>query len=112
MGVIAFNGNSNIPQPSTIKEETIRHVFDKSSITGVTRRVWHADKKQVVMTFEGITISQYNVIAAYIFNRANPIVYSNAVTGINFRGFTSQGEDAFIPGNLWLKNITVTITEI
>lgn len=112
MGVVAFNGNSNIPQPSTIKEEILRHVYDRTSINGITRRVWYADKKQAVMTFEAMSIPQYNQIAAYIFNQANPVTYSNAVTGYNFTGYTTTAEDVFIPGNLWLKNITVTITEI
>lgn len=112
MGVVAFNGNSNLPQPSTVKEERIRHVYDKTSITGRTRRVWHADKKQVVLTFEAMSIAQYNQIAAYVFNQANPVTYSNAVTGFNFTGFTTVGEDTFIPGNLWLKNLSVTILEL
>ncbi len=112
MSVIAINGDNTIPQPSQVKEEILRHVYDRTSINGVTRRVWYADKKQTILSFSAINTSQYNQLAAYIFNRANPVTYTNAVTGFNFTGYTTAGEDVFIPGNQWLKNITVTITEI
>ena len=112
MAIIALNGDNTIPQPSSLKEEIIRHVSDKTSIKGVTRRTWLADKRQVTMGFTGVNISQYNQIAAYIFNQANPVTYTNYVTGYQFTGFTTVGEDQFIPGSSWLKNLTITILEL
>lgn len=112
MSVVLINGDNTVPQPSAVTEEIIRHVYDRTSINGITRRVWYADKKQVQLTFSAITMAQYSIIANYVYNQANPITYSNSVTGFNFTGFPTTSHDAFIPGNQWLKNITVTITEI
>lgn len=63
------------------------------------------------MTFEGVSIPDYNVIAQYIYNRANPVTYYNSVTGISFTGFVTAGIDTFLPGSSWLKNLTITIQQ-
>ena len=111
MGIIAFNGNYNIPQPATLKEELVHKVHNSSSITGVVRRTWLADKYQVVLTFDGISISQYNVLAQYIFNQANPVQYTNAATGLNFTGFVTASSDTFLPGASFFRNVAVTIQQ-
>lgn len=112
MGPIYINGDGTIKQPSGLKEEIIRHVYDKTSITGRTRRTWLADKRQVVMTITGVNLQQYAQIAQYIYNQANPVTYYNSVTGINFTGFVTAGIDEFLPGNQWMKNLTITILEL
>lgn len=111
MGVISFNGNSNMKQPSALKEELIHKVHNSTSINGTVRRSWYADKYQVEMSFSGVSLAEYAVLAPYIFNQANAITYRNAVTGINFTGFVTSSIDTFIAGGSWLKNITLKIQQ-
>jgi hypothetical protein len=109
--IVSFNGDFSIMQPSTLKEERMRKVHDSTSVNGVIRRSWYADKWQVTLTFSGVSIPQYNVIAQYIYNQANPVTYYNSVTGTTFTGFVTAGIDTFIPGNSWLKNLSITLQE-
>lgn len=111
MGPISLNGDANIKQPATLKEDIIRHVYDKTSISGVTRRTWLADKNQVTMQFTGVSLEDYALLSSYLYNGPNPVTYANTVTGVNFSGFITKGIDEFIPGNSWLKNMTITILE-
>lgn len=111
MSVISLNGNSSLKQPSTLKEELIHKVHDNTSVNGKIRRTWLADKYQVEMTFSGVNQAEYAALAPYLFNGANAVTYANAVTGVNFTGFATKSVDTFLPGNSWLKNLTVTIQQ-
>ena len=111
MSTIAFNGNYGLKQPSGIKEELKRKVHDSTSVKGVTRRTWYADKWMITLTYTGVSIDDYNAIAVYIYNNANAVTYSNSVTGTDFTGFVKAGIDTFIPGASWLKNLSITILQ-
>lgn len=112
MASISINNDFTIPQPSGIKEEIIRHVHDRVSIKGVQRRIWMADKHRVELTWEAITLAQYNQLAAYLFNQGNSVTYTNAVSGVSFIGFPNHSTDNFIRGNSWIRNFSAQILEV
>ncbi len=106
-----FNGN-DVPNCTALKEGTVRRVHDRVSILGTARRIWMADKSQVTITWEALTIAQYNAIYAYLYNGAAPVVYSNSVTGLTFTGFPTSESAEFIRGNTFLRSFTTTIVQI
>lgn len=108
---ISLNGDSTIAQPATLKEENIRQVHDRISVTGVQRRYWYADKVQVTLGWTALTSAQYNQLAAYIFNQGNTITYANSITGINFIGFPTTSQDQFYSGASFLRDLTVVILQ-
>ena len=110
MALISLNGNSGIPQPSSLKEEYVHVMRDKTTITGLSRRIWLAQKMQATMTFEAITQAQYSTLNGYI-QGGGLIAYTNSVTSFNFSGFATQATDEFIRGASLLRNVTITILQ-
>lgn len=109
---LALNNDFTVAQPSALKEELVRQVHNRVSITGVQRRIWLADKHQATLTWSAVNQTQYAQLAAYIYNQGNTITYTNTVTGFNFIGFATASEDNFMQGTSFLKNISVTILEV
>lgn len=112
MSFISINGDNTIPQPSTLKEEIIRQVHDRVSVTGVVRRIWLADKYLVTIGWTALNQTQYNQLAPYLFNQANTVTYYNSVTGVSIVGFPTNSTDQFLQGASFLKNFTATIQQV
>lgn len=110
-GIISLDGDNTIRQPYQLKEELVRRLRDSTSINGTVRRAWYADKWSVTMDFTGVSIAEYNALAQYIYINANPVVYANSFTGVNFTGFITPTMDVFQPGSTWLKNVNIIIQE-
>lgn len=110
MSLIVLNGNQNVPQPSALKEEYIQIMMDKATITGLTRRIWLAQKMQVTFTLSAINQSDYSLLNSYI-EGGKEISYANNVSGFNFSGFATSAADVYIRGSSLLRNMTITILE-
>lgn len=111
MSLISLNGNSNVPQPSELTEEYKHIRIVKSTITGLTRQIWLAQKRQVTMKLSGVTQAQFNQIDSYIAS-GNPIAYANSSSGWSFNGYATSAADQYIRGASMLRNMTITILEI
>lgn len=108
--IISLNGNSNIPQPATLKEELTQIMRDKVSINGTSRRVWLAQKKQVTFTLTGITSAQYNTLIGYFYGGAQ-VSYANSQSGMSFSGYATVAEAEYWRGASFLRNMSITILE-
>jgi|GEM_PF-6874581 len=110
MSLITLNGNSGVPQPSELTEEYLHVRRVRTTITGLSRQIWLAQKMQVTMKFEGITQSQFNLLNGYIAGGAL-ISYSNSSSGWSFSGFATSAPDQYIRGASMLRNMTIVILQ-
>lgn len=109
---ISINGDATIKQPTSLKEETIQRVTDKTAIKGTSRRIWMSQKKQVTLVFNPLTQAQVNQILNTFYGGAASVVYNNTSTSFTFTGFATATEDEYMQGVSFLKSITVVIGEI
>ncbi len=110
MSLISLNGNPNVPQPSDLTEEYIQIMMDKATITGLTRRIWLAQKRQATFKLSAISSSDYNLINSYI-EGGNLIAYSNSNSGFAFSGFATSAAASYLRGASLLRDMTITILE-
>lgn len=110
MGIIALNGNSSIAQPSGLKEGYVHVMVDKSTITGLQRRMWLAQKKQAVLVFDALSQADYNTINSYI-EGGNLITYNNTTTGWSFSGFATSEVAEYWRGASLLRKMTLNLLE-
>lgn len=111
MSLISLNGNSNIPQPTGLKEELTQVVKDKVTILGKTNRVWLAQKKQATFSLEGINQSQYATLIGYFYGGAQ-VAYANSSSGFSFNGFATVAEAEYWRGASMLRDMHITILEV
>lgn len=110
MALITLNGNSSL-QPSALTE-TYKHIYkDRTTITGKSRRIWLAQKREVTMKFEAITQTQYDLLNSMI-QSGSSIAYVNTTNTWNFSGFATQAADEYMRGASLLRNVTLVILEI
>lgn len=110
MALISLNGNSNIPQPSDLTEEYIHVMVNKTTIVGLTRRIWLAQKRQVVIVMNAVSQADYATINSYI-EGGNLITYTNNSTGWSFSGFATTSVAKYMRGADLLRDLTLTIQE-
>lgn len=85
-------------------------MVDKSTITGLTRRIWLAQKRQATFTLSAISQSDYSLINSYI-EGGNLISYANSVSGFSFTGFAVSAAAKYIRGSSLLRDMTITLLE-
>lgn len=107
---ITLNGDSSI-QPSNVKEDLLQKVITRVSIKGNLHRYWEAQKKQVTLTYSAITNAQFLVLMSYLANQGNPVTYSNPNSNFTFTGFATTSTAEYLPGNNFLRHMTITIDE-
>ena len=108
--MIYLNGD-NSQQPSSLQEDTVQKLVDRTTILGVTHRYWEAQKYKVVMTFSAIDNTQWLLLMSYCANGANPVTYYNSSSTFNFTGFATTTADVFIKGGSYLRNMTITLIQ-
>lgn len=109
--IISFNGNSAVPQPSQVKEQSGHKLVDRTTIKGVTHRYWEAQKYKVELTFTALSQADYTYLAGYFLFRGNAVTYANSTSGVIFTGYPTVAEDTYIMGASLLRDMTVTLVQ-
>ncbi len=110
MGLITLNGNSNIAQPSGLKEGYVHVMVDKTTITGLQRRMWLAQKMQAVLIFDALDQSEYTTLNNMI-EGGGLISYVNNTNGWSFSGFATSEVSEYWRGASLLRKMTLNLLQ-
>ncbi len=110
MALISLNGNSSVPQPTTLKEGYVHVMVDKTTITGLQRRMWLAQKMQAVLGFDALNQSEYDLLNGYI-EGGGLITYTNDTNGWSFSGFATAEVSEYWRGASLLRKMTINLLQ-
>ncbi len=108
---IALNGDYTIAQPTDITEGVVQIVHDNTSIYGVVRRIWLAQKHTVKLQWSNLTMSEYEQIVDKFYGTFNAVTYTNTYSGLSITGYATAAEAPFIKGASFKRSLTMTIQE-
>lgn len=112
---IQINGDSSIPQPSTLLEELIQIQADNTSIAGNLQRNRIGQKKQATLTYQSLSPSNYQSLISKLTTGSGIIYYNDqsAYSGgiLTFSGLPYFSEAEYVPGASLYRGFTVRIRE-
>ncbi len=108
--LISLNGNSNIAQPMAVKEGYVHLMVDKTTITGLQRRMWLAQKMQADITWDALNAADYGTINSYI-EGGGLILYTNNQNGWSFYGFGKTTVSEYLRGASLLRKMTLSLLQ-
>lgn len=110
MALVSLNGNSSIAQPSMVKEGYVHVMVDKTTITGLQRRMWLAQKMQADLTWDALDAADYGTINSYI-EGGGLITYENLQNGWAFSGFGKTTVSEYLRGASLLRKMTLSLLQ-
>lgn len=112
---VSINGNSNIPQPQTLREEYIQIQSENTAIAGGLQRNRIGQKKQATMTYEMISSSDYQTLLS-AFTTGSGVGYNNNLSNkpggiFTFSGLPYFNEYDYVKGGSLYTGLQVRIRE-
>lgn len=110
MGIITLNGQS-LGQPSSLKEEYVQKVVDRTSILGVRHRYWLAAKYEVTMVFTALDYDAFGALALIFYNEGAGLTYYNSNSNLTFFGYPLTAVAEYYKGASFLRDMTVKLEQ-